>query len=187
MSEKEKVTIEAEHFGLPVTASASEIKEAVMAMRAENSALKAEVETWKERAEENQAELMAARKDRAEKKDLEAKVVIAEARAARKISKAEEADFLELFKSNKDLCLKMLAGRREQRYLENQQSLRGPFGDPPADPEAEFSAKVLEKMSANKDLKEGDAVALVQRENPDLSEKVWQAQVAKSGKKGGDE
>ena len=185
MSEKESIDVSPEDWGLPLTATTAEIKNAMTAMRAENAALKADVERWKDRAEENQRALMEARKDQAVKEELEARVVIAEAREARKITKGEEPFYMELYKANKTLCVKRLGELREQRYLENQQSLKGPFGDPPANPEAQFAARVAERMANG--MNQAEAVIAVQKEDPELSQRVWGAEVARGAKKGGDE
>lgn len=176
------LVIEASRLGLPETASVEELATAIYAQRDEVVVLKAEVERWKDRAEENQRALLEARKDQKDKKKLEGQLLIAEARAAKKIFKADEKFYLELYDANPELCKKRLGELREMRYLENQESLRGPIGDAPADAQAEFNVLVAQELANNKDMSEGDAVKAVQRKHPQLSQQVFDALVAESTK-----
>lgn len=187
--EKETVKLEASRLDLPETASAAEIRDAVYAMKDELKQVRAERDTWKERAEENQALAMEYKRGNEDKKVLEGKLIIQAARDAEKIDKGEEEFYLELWLKDPVLCAKRLESLQERRYLRNQESLRGPVEDRAVDAEAEFHAKVAEAQANNKDLSKALASRQVYAENPGLFERVSEARrarnAAKSGVKGG--
>jgi hypothetical protein len=101
-----------------------------------------------------------------------------------KISKSQVAFFKEMYRLAPMQVKEQLEAMKAQDFLKNEIGLSGD-GAPPADPQTEFSVKVAEKMANDKTLKQGDAVRLVQKENPALSEKVFKAQM--KTEKGGEE
>lgn len=186
MSEKEVVKIEAERIGLPATASAVEIRDAVYADHVQLVKVTAERDLWKGRAEENQALAMEYKQGNEEKKVLEGKLLIEAARNADKIDSSEEDFYLSLWLTDEKLCTKRLDSLQEKKYLRKQESLKGTIGDLPADPSGELAAKVAEIIANNNKLTEAEAVQLAYKNDPKLFERVTEARRAASAAKGGD-
>jgi single-stranded DNA-specific DHH superfamily exonuclease len=186
VSEKEIVKIEAERIGLPATASAVEIRDAVYADHAQLVKVTAERDLWRERAEENQALAMEYKQGNEDKKVLEGKLLIEAARNADKIEKSEEDFYLALWLKDPKLCTKRLESLEEKKYLRRQDSLKGPIGDLPADPLGELAAKTAELIANNSKLTQAEAVQLAYKQDPKLFERVTEARRATVAAKGGE-
>lgn len=184
MPDMEKVTIEATRLGLAANASAAEIRDKVYALQAENADLRADRDKWQGRAEENQRELVAARGSAERVKELEGDLLIAKAREADKIDEEEIEHYREMYKLSPELCKKRLDALRERKYLRTQESLKGPFSDPPNDPMLELAAKVAEKIANDKNgtLSEAEARKQVLMADANLYERVRQAEYSKTAK-----
>lgn len=167
------VVIEAARIGLPVTASAGDIREAVYALKAERDVLRQEVEKWKDRAHELQAEAVEARKAIASNKRLEAEAYVSRIRDAKKFDKAQVENLVELYQANKDLAIRILDGMEDQSWRNTQESLQGRVLDGPADPDAEISAKAAELMASDESFRGKPAMARLEvlKRDPKLSER----------------
>jgi len=177
----EKVVIEAARIGLPATATAAEIRDKVHAFPAEIAAITADRDKWRERAEENQANLVKARGAEAENKKLKGELMIQAARDLDKIDDGEVGFYRDLYASNPDLCQKRLEGLRERKYLRTQESLKGTVTDPPTDAVAEVEGRIAEKIAKDPTLTHGAAQRMIFDADPELYARYRQASAVRGG------
>lgn len=143
----EPFTIEASRIGLPNTASGKEIMDTIYSLQDRCVLAEKNAARWQEQAEKNQADCVAMRKDVEEKKTLEAEMYIGEAHRRRKFDANLIPHYVQLYKSDKPLCIKMVEAMRERFYWDTQESLAGPLGEPPIDVKAEVDGRANEKIA----------------------------------------
>lgn len=181
----DKVTIEAERVGLPVTATAEQIRDRVYELQSKLAASTADAEKWKERALENQTALIEARKDQTAKKELEGEVLIAAAHDADKIDRSEMEFYRKLYRKDPELCKERLENLAERRYLRTQESLKGDIVDPTLDASAEFTIKLAEMVANHPKLSEAECARKVYTANKGLFERLQKARRERNAAKEG--